>query len=132
MPELVQPTPEKAEQILREVGVDEQFVGLKMSSMGGSSPSALFDLATTASFIKIGDYQDALRPTSQATIGYVDLNQLVKWVDEVVGDTELAAAIKDEVDTGKAFGYVAPAIKELMTQRVRQCEAVLAQSATEE
>lgn len=131
MSELVAPTPERAEHILREVGADEQFVGLKMSAMGGSSPSMLYSLASTASFLNAGTYEEAMRPTNKATIGYVDLNLLVKWVTEVFGDTELAAAIQVEIDTGKAFGYVARPVKALLLERVEQCESVLAQvSAT--
>jgi hypothetical protein len=128
---LTAPTPERAEHILREVGVDEEFVGLKMSAMGGSSPSKLHSLVATARFLDAGTYEEAIRPASKATIGYVDLNLLVKWVTDVFGDTELAAAIQVEIDTGKAFGYVARPIKALLLERVEQCESVLAQvSAT--
>lgn len=118
--ELTQPSPELAERLRREVGQDEMITGMKMSLMGGANPISLYSLAGAASFLKIGSYEEAMRPNNQETIGYIDLSALERWVRGVFGDEELADAIKAEVDKGEPFGIVAPRVKQLLQTRALQ------------
>lgn len=120
MTELTQPSPELAERLRREVGQDERITGMKMSVMGGANPMPLYSLTDVASFLKIGSYEEAMRPNNQETIGYIDLNALEVWFREVFADEELADAIKAEVATGEAFGFVAPRVKQLLQTRALQ------------
>jgi hypothetical protein len=115
--ELTQPSPDLAERLLREVGQDERITGLKMSVMGGSNPVALYSLAQVASFLKIGTYEEAIRPNNQETIGYIDLGALQTWVREVLKDEELADAIAEEMRAGEPFGIVAPRVREILMTR---------------
>lgn len=96
------------------------ITGMKMSVMGGANPVSLYSLAAVASFLKIGSYEAAMRPNNQETIGYIDLTALETWIREVFEDVELADAIKVEVETGEAFGIVAPRVKELLQTRALQ------------
>jgi hypothetical protein len=118
--ELTQPLPELAERLRREVSQDERIIGLKMSVMGGSSPVALYSLAQAASFLKIGTYEEAIRPNSQETVGYIDLGALQTWVREVLEDEELADAIAEEMRAGEPFGIVAPRVREILMFRSLQ------------
>lgn len=118
--ELATPSPELAERLLREVGQDERLTGLKMSVMGGSNPVALYSLAQVASFLKIGTYEQAIRPNNQETIGYIDLGALEKWVREVLEDVDLADAIAAETAGGEPFGIVAPRVREILMARALQ------------
>lgn len=120
MTELTQPTPELAERLRREVGPQERLTGMKMSVMGGSNPTPLYNLASVASFLRIGKYEDAIRPNSQETIGYIDLPAVATWIRGVFGDDELADAIQAEVDSGEPFGVVAPRVRELLQVRALQ------------
>jgi hypothetical protein len=61
-----------------------------------------------------------MRPNNQETIGYIDLPALERWIREVFGDDELADAIRAEIDTGEAFGFVAPRVRELLQTRALQ------------
>lgn len=127
--ELTQPTPELAERLRRKLGHEHRITGMKMSVMGGANPVPLYSLAEVASFLKIGSYEEAMRPNNQETIGYIDLPALETWVRGVFGDDELADAIKAEIETGDAFGIAAPRVKQLLQTRALQ---VAPTSETEE
>ena len=122
--ELTQPSPELVERLRREVGQSERLTGMKMSVMGGANPVPLYSLAAAASFLRIGTYEEAMRPNNQETIGYVDMPALETWVREVLSDEELADAIKAEIETGEAFGKVAPRVKQLLQTRAVQAAPV--------
>ena len=127
--ELSVPTPELAERLRREVGSEERLIGMKMSVMGGSNPAPLYTLAQAAHFLRIGTYEEAMRPNNQATIGYIDLSALEKWIRGVFGDEELADAIAEENGTGEAFGVVAPRVRELLQVRALQTTPVVEEGA---
>lgn len=122
---LSEPTPELAARLLADVAYEQQIVGLKMSAMGGSSPSTLLSLPQVAHFIQIGTYEEALNDR-QATVGYVDPGALAAWISQVLGDDELAEAVRAEIGKGEFYGNIAMAIKALLHARVAQCLAVLA------
>lgn len=117
---LTEPSAELTERLRRTVSQPERLTGLKMSVMGGSNPVPLYTLPSVASFLKIGTYEEAIRPNNQETIGYIDLGALEIWVREVLGDEELANAIKAEVALGEPYGIVAPRVRELLQLRSLQ------------
>lgn len=118
--ELTQPRPELAERLRREVGQEDRITGLKLSVMGGGNAVPLYSLTEAASFLRIGSYEEAMRPNNQETIGYIDLGALERWVRGVFGDEELADAIRIEVETGDPFGIAAPRVKNLLQARALQ------------
>jgi hypothetical protein len=117
---LSDPSPELAERLLGAVGPDKRLVGMKMSAMGGSNPVPINTFAAAAGFLRVPRYEDAIRSGSQEMIGYIDPAALAKWLRGVFGDHELADAVQAEIDTGEAFGLIAPRIKELLQARVVQ------------
>jgi hypothetical protein len=121
---LSEPKPELAARLLAAVGFEQRLVGLKMAAMGGSNPSELYSLNEVANFIHVDDYETALRD-QHATVGYVDPSALSRWVAEVLGDEELAAAITECAPQGAFYGSVAMSLKELLLERLAQCQAVL-------
>jgi hypothetical protein len=122
--ELSEPTPELTERLRREVDQAHMLTGMKMSVMGGANPVSLYSLPAAASFLKIGSYEQAMRPNNQETIGYIDLPALEIWIREVFEDVELADAIRAEIDAGEAFGITAPRVKELLQSRALQVAPV--------
>lgn len=128
MKELTIPSVELAKSLTRELGPEEQLVGMKMSVMGGVNPSPLYSLSMTASFLEAGSYEEAISPNSRATIGYIDPSALVRWVSGVFGDQELADALQECVDTEEPFGLIAADMRELLMQRYLQCVDVLKDS----
>jgi hypothetical protein len=125
-----EPTPELAARLLTGVGFEQRLVGLKMGAMGGSNPSELYTLVEAANFIHVDDYETALRD-QHATVGYIDPSALSRWVSEVLGDQELGAAILERAPRSESYGSVAMSIKQLLLDRIAQCEAVLAPADAE-
>lgn len=125
MRELQMPSDELAERLRREVEPKQELTGLRMSVMGGSNPTALLSLSDAAGFLKIGSYEEAIRPNSQETIGYVDIAALESWTRVVLGDEELADAIHEENAAGEPFGAVAPRVKKLLQLRVLQVASMI-------
>ena len=122
---LGEPTPESAARLLGEVVFEKRLVGTKMGAMGGANPLPLFSLEEVTDFIHIDDYETALMSKS-ATVGYIEPSALARWVSEVLGDEELAAAILERSAEGDNYGSVAMPIKELLLERIQQCREVLA------
>lgn len=127
---LTEPTPEEAERFLEPVDFDHRIVGLRMAAMGGSNPTDIFGLVEAARFIHVGEYEIALRD-NHSTVGYVDLNALASWIAEVIGDAALADAVVRRAGEGEFYGNVAMRVKELLMDRVAQCERVLAAAHAE-
>lgn len=126
-PALDAPSRELAQRLLNtEVGFDERLVGLKMSAKGGSNPTPLYRFVDAANFIHVGDYEAAQRDNN-ATVGYIPPAGLAQWVEEIFGDAELAAAVREYEATGEYYGAIATPIKELLLGRIDQCRAVLAE-----
>ncbi len=117
---LTEPSAELAERLRREVGPSERLVGMRMSVMGGSNPTMLHSLPAAAHFLHIGTYEEAMRPNNQETIGYIDPLALEQWIRGVFGDEELADAIREQIDTGQPFGFIANPIRELLQTRALQ------------
>lgn len=121
---LSEPTPELATRLLGEVGFEKRLVGIRMAAMGGANPSSLHTLVDAASFIRIDDYETAMRD-NHSTVGYIDPSALARWVSEVLEDEELATAILEREAAGENYGAVAMPIKELLLERIEQCREVL-------
>jgi len=124
MTPLTEPTPESAARLMADVEYEQRLTGLKMAAMGGSNPSALHSLADVANFIHVSDYSTALHD-NHATVGFIDPQALARWVAGVLGDEELAGAVRECAAHGEFYGAVAMPIKELLLERVAQCRAVL-------
>lgn len=121
---LPEPTPELAAKALGEVGYEQHIVGLKMSAMGGSNPVTLSSLPDIAHFIQIGDYDDMLN-NPNATVGYLEPAALATWISQVIGDGQLAEAVREVAGKGEFYGTVAMPIRAVLMARLDQYHAVL-------
>lgn len=125
------PTVEMAGRAMRQVDYDHHIVGLKMAAMGGANPSALYSLEDVAEFIHVDDYETALRD-NHATVGYIDPMALASWIEDVLGDADLAAAIREVAGDGAVYGSIAPEIKDLILQRAGQLREALSETGQDE
>jgi len=128
---LSMPTPEMAQRLLAQVVYEKRLVGVRMAAMGGANPTSLHSLLEVASFIHVGDYEEAMRD-NKATVGFIDPAALSRWIDEVLEDPELAAGVRERAVEGAFYGAVAMSVKELLAERVGQCKSVLAPATTHE
>lgn len=125
---LKMPSEELAARLLSEVEYDERLTGVNMNCLHGPSEVDLYSFATAGRFLYMDDLEMLHDPTSGASLGYVDPKALVRWLEGTLGDHELAEAIDGAVaGLGSYLEMVTP-MRQLMAQRLAQCEAVASPS----
>ncbi len=121
---LSQPSMELATGLLRELDFQERLVGVRMIPMAGEKNISIYSFRELVDFLHV-DLEDGYAKTS-GYIGYMDLAILEKSVREQFGDQELALAIREKVEKGKSYAERVWAIQELLEQRLKQCEEIIA------
>ncbi len=106
---LSMPDEHLAARVLREVEFEQRLVGYRMRERTGPIPASLY------SFEEIVHLLNDKCP-------YVSLPQLKRWIENVMEDAELgaavAAAIQEETNDLDRFSR----IKDLMAERLCQCK----------
>ncbi len=121
MAKLSDPTPKLAAKMLQEVDYDERLVGLMLAPMSGSVERTLWSFEEAVNFLHV----DKNLHENQASIRYIDLNLLQRWICEVFGDHELATVINAEISKYKNFGERVQPVKEMMLFRLNQCKKLV-------
>ena len=119
---LSKPSRELATKLLSEVSFEKRLIGIIMHPMIGDTEHELYSLQEVADFLRLRVEKVT---DKHAYINYVDLDALERWIREVLGDKELADAIREEIKRGKSYKERMESIKELIKQRLKQCKAVL-------
>lgn len=122
---LPEPSPELAVKLLSEVGFEERLVGYEMSPATGQTPRSLYSLAEVARFVGVGGAVELLTRGSQASIGYLDPEAVIRWVETILGDAALASALRRKLAGCATYREKAGVVHELLQQRLAQCQAVL-------
>ena len=65
-------------------------------------------------------------------INYLDLDELPTWTFEVFGDQELTAAIDEEIKKSTCYADRVGPIKQLLEERLQQCEAIVPDTESQE
>lgn len=118
---LSNPTAEQAQRFARGVEGTEAFVATIMSPSAGSRAQLLFSLEMADDFLEVRTIEDFEAFGLRLDIHYVDFGFLSQWLDEVIGDAELAAEISKVHQTGESFGTLVPIVKRLLRERIEQC-----------
>lgn len=121
MVKLSEPSMELAERLLSEVGFEERFVGTKMTPMAGNRVSSIYSFEEAVDFLHMDSLEDLLAVGGRSSVGYLDLDQLKRWVREVFGDKELAEEMGKEIKKSNSYMDKVKIIKQLMQQRLSQC-----------
>ncbi len=125
MAQLPKPTKDVATRILSEVGFDNRLVGFDMKPRAGNTPMSLYSFAEATNFLHVDSLDDLLIPGGRGSVGYIELAALQKWVDQVMGDKDLASAIGEAVKQNDCYHDQAIAVKELMAERLSQCKETM-------
>lgn len=123
------PTIELVEHALREMGWDDSLEGYKMTASAGNAATHLYSLPAAILFL-FGTKWDAplLEPGNKGGINWLDVNELVKWLRDSVGDAELAAAIQERALAFPSYHEQVLAMRDIFTQRMDQYREVRAQA----
>lgn len=115
------PTREQAEAWLGEVAFYRNLEVVEVKPGGEPKPRWIAGLLDLVEFLVPLDERGRLG----STVNYADPAKLVAWVREAVGDAELSDRMQAVVVTGKGYGLLAPALRELALARVVQCWELL-------
>jgi len=122
MIELLECTPELRTRILRKVSFDEH---LRLVWQDGESDIAelLYSFEEAVNFISMDPLRIVGRPGMPAVI---DFSALKIWIEDIIGDWELARAIVEVTGNGDDLTIdrklvMIKSVKELMESRLAQC-----------
>ncbi len=119
------PTAEFVEQALREVEWGDRLIGYMMTPTTGNKTRDMYSLPEAVQFL-FGTKWDAplLQAGYKGGINWVDVQQLVDWLRDVIGDVELADAVDRDVLGLGVYREQSMALLELFTERMNQYRAV--------
>lgn len=130
--ELAVPSKEAAERYLLECSFDDRLVGVLMKS-SGTLPTDIYSLEQVLGFFghdntDVYGSGPAVLEERKLAVAYLAPERLVRWITEIVGDHELAAAVSAEVARIEEPNVYPPRMRimrELVVTRVLQCYDVL-------
>ena len=115
----------KAQAVMRHVGPTEALEAGILTPMAGTRPVRLFSLDEVERFLTVHDGSAVALGGAWATVNYVEPNKLATWVDEILDDKELSAALDDIAKTRKPYGFLVPELKTLIASRVDQLNDII-------
>lgn len=111
--------------ILRHVEPAQALEAGILTPMAGTRPVRLFSLEEAERFLVLHDGKAVAQGGAWAKIDYVDPEHLATWVGDVLGDQELADALRLIISSRKPYGFLVPEMKSLMAARIGQCREAL-------
>lgn len=113
MEKLLPPDKILAARVLGEVGFADRLIAYRLSARMGAVAATLYSFPEVVSLLH--------DPCPR-----LDWNGLARWVREVLGDLELAAAMEGLLSAESNEGARLLCLRELLVQRLVQCRALAA------
>lgn len=127
MTELQAPSQDLAEKLLAELErYEDRLSGWKTGATTGSTATDLYSLREAVDFLQMSDPARLLQKGGHAFIGYLDLEELQRWVGETLGDADLAAAIGELIAAGSSYAERIAPVRVVMEDRLVQAQEALA------
>ena len=117
--------PVQAANLLRHVESTEALEAGILTPMAGTRPVRLFSIEEAERFLVLHDGAQVALGGAWATVNYVDPGQLATWIDEVLGDGELAGGLREITSSRKPYGFLVPEMKSAIALRIHEAKQVL-------
>ncbi len=114
-----------ATNLLRRVAPTEALEAGILTPMAGTRAIRLFTIEEAERFLVIHDADSVAEGGAWATVNYLDPTHLATWVNDVLGDVELAAALHALAATREPFGFLVPDMKRLISSRIEESKKLL-------
>lgn len=121
---------ELATRLLSEVEFDDRLTGWQMRQMSGSEQRFIYGFQEALDFMKVPGFEELFSCGPGGSIGYLDFEELTKWIGEVLGDRELAEAISEVQAVASSYSEGVSQVGALMDQRLKQCWQTLGPPTT--
>lgn len=115
------PTADEAAHVLRDLTWGEHFVGTRMASSRGNTPTYLFSFEQAATFFLEGSAGGASL-SSSGSFAWVDFEKFSDWMRVVVGDTPFADALDEQLADRDAYNDRIETLRRLLALRWAQYE----------
>lgn len=127
------PTTELVDHALRELGWEERITGYKMTASAGNAATDMYSLPAAILFL-FGTRWDSpmLEPGTKGTINWLDMNELVAWLRDAVGDADLADAVEERALPLGSYHAQVVELQQVFTERMDQYREVRAAAAVAE
>ena len=116
---------ELATRLLSEVEFEDRLTGWQMRQMSGSEQRFIYGFQEALDFMKVPEFGELFSPGAGGSIGYLDFDELTKWVAEVLGDRQLAEAISEVQAGTSSYSEGVSEVGALMNHRLKQCRQIL-------
>lgn len=113
------PTPNQARFVMRELSWGEHYVATRMVPSKGGSDLYLYSLQNAATFLldrnaaNIGSGEDQI-------IKLIDIDGFISWIQNTIGDTDLAAALKQDCPAKDPYSDRLENVQRLIALRMVQ------------
>ena len=123
---LIGPTTELAERALRELDWSERLTISKMNPATGTENVDVYNLEHAVLHLFGTRWDSLLADGSKSGIAYVDMERLVAWLHDAIGDDALAMAVAECVAAADGYKDQVVAIQPLLHGRMVQYQTALA------
>lgn len=117
---LAAPTASMIEKLTREVGYEDRLVAYKILGSSGATLVSLYRFDELLEFLDVPDGAQLLVRGGHAYLPGIDPSALHRWIRDVIGDVELAAAIEPYAQDGEGFALRLRSMRPLLRQRWAQ------------
>lgn len=119
------PTYEVVQHALRDLSYADRLVGYKMTASAGNAAANLYNLREAVLFLVGNPWdQPMLNPGFKGSLNWVDASDLAQWLRDVVGDTDLADAIREQAVGLEPYHAQNLKVGELVNARMAQYREV--------
>ncbi|PKQ20770.1 MAG: hypothetical protein CVT66_03445 [Actinobacteria bacterium HGW-Actinobacteria-6] len=126
------PSEELVRHAERELAYSERLTGYSASPAVGSQNVEMYSFAQAGKFLIGNNWANLLEDGTKSSLNYVDMAKLVTWFREVIGDSELADAVEQDVAGAKSYMEQADAAGAVLKARFMQYLEVVPASMPEE
>lgn len=127
MPGLGAPPAAVVDRLTTEVGFDDRLIGVKRTLTTGHTSESIYSFEELLTFLHTpGSVERLLMRGGHDQIPYIDLDELVAWLRDVMRDAEAASAVALEAASDASYSDRIDAIHRILRERWEQVQGVLA------
>jgi len=119
-----EPTLELVNHISRELPYEDRLTAYHTNAATGSQTLICYTMADMVKGLFKTRWNGLLQSGSKASLTWVDMDKLVAWVRDKIGDVELADAMEQAIDKDACYKDQVDALVPVLEERVEQYRQV--------
>jgi hypothetical protein len=119
------PSSKLARHATRDLVWGEHFIGVRLSAGMGQMKDYLYSVYEAEGLLLGGQNAMTISQANRGAFVWIDVDQFIVWVRDVLGDDELANVIEDELGFCASTNEKINRIAYLLSRRIAQYDSVL-------